>query len=173
MSQVFFIYFFFILFLFYFFFTEWMSLAGHNLPNEEACQKIIGGVTPPPPAGAIPGNSNTRFGGYRGGRDRGGYSRGTTQQQFPRGGGGGGRRLNPVDRNGNVSRCVICDSRYRRARDCKQARENIVSSTQGSSETFNTVDSSNSSEVTDKVVESENVHVSLFMGYTNGISQYG
>ena len=33
------------------------------------------------------------------------------------------------------------------------------------------MDSSNSSEVTDEVVESENVHLSLFMGYTNGVSQ--
>ena len=37
------------LFYYYFFFTEWMSLAGHNLPNEGACQKIIGGGSPPPP----------------------------------------------------------------------------------------------------------------------------
>ena len=39
----------------FFFFTEWIFFAGHSLPTEGACHKIIhGGVTPHPLAGTIP-----------------------------------------------------------------------------------------------------------------------
>ena len=47
---LFFIFYFFIFLFFFIFFTEWMSSAGHNLSNDEAYWKTIGGGdTPSPP----------------------------------------------------------------------------------------------------------------------------
>lgn len=58
----------------------------------------------------------------------------------------GYNQLNPVDRSGEVSRCLICDSRFHWARSCPRSYENTAS------------DSNNKS--------SEVVELSLFVGYT-------
>ena len=67
---------------------------------------------------------------------------------------GTNRRLNPLDQDGKVSRCVICDSRYHWARFCPHSYENNEALTGGVKE----IDASNSSE--DHVI-----HMSLFVGY--------
>ena len=74
----------------------------------------------------------------------------------------GGRRLNPVDREGNVSKCRICDSKFHWASKCPDAFENIKESNLVSDNkepfghTFETGD------------DSAIVHLSLFIGYTDG-----
>lgn len=61
------------------------------------------------------------------------------------------RKLNPVGRDGQVSRCAICDSRYHWARFCPHAYEN------------------SKSDRDEKAAEdSETIQLSLFMGYSNG-----
>lgn len=64
------------------------------------------------------------------------------------------RKLNPPGGNGQVSRCRICDSKFHWAKECPDAYENIV-------------DTSN--DTTNTVLESDNedVYLSLFMGYTS------
>lgn len=57
-----------------------------------------------------------------------------------------GRKLNPIGRDGQVSRCVICDSRFHWAKDCPDSYEN--SGAKGKD-------------------ESGSVHLSLFMGLTD------
>ena len=59
---------------------------------------------------------------------------------------GNGRKLNPVGHNGEVSRCVVCDSRLHWARNCPHAYENA------------------NKKIDDK---DETVNLSLFMGFTN------
>jgi hypothetical protein len=62
-----------------------------------------------------------------------------------------GRRQNPHGPDGNVSRCLVCDSRFHWARDCPDAYEN-------------------SGDTNDHHVPSESVHLSLFMGYASDVS---
>ena len=59
----------------------------------------------------------------------------------------GGRRTNPLDSDGNISRCAVCDSKFHWARDCPDSHEQREAEQADSSE--------------------EAVHLSLFMGYTN------
>ena len=61
-----------------------------------------------------------------------------------------GRKVNPTGQDGETSRCVICDSRMHWARNCPHAYENI-----------GRIDTD----------DSETVHLSLFMGFTNNSSQ--
>lgn len=60
-----------------------------------------------------------------------------------------GRKLNPVDSQGRVSRCVICDSCYHWARNCPHSYENLE----------NTNNKCENNE--------NNIHLSLFNGYTD------
>ena len=55
------------------------------------------------------------------------------------------RKLNPVGTDGEVSRCLICESKFHWARECPHAYENSK----------------------DDEEPSENVQLSLFMGFTN------
>ena len=127
------------------------------------------------------GSSNNR-GRFRGTRGRGGYGRGSTQQrswrggsysrgfaqqQYSRGGGGGGRRLNRLDEDGNITRCVICESKYHWAKDCQHAHENNPSLN-----ALENTDSCEVSDIADNAEDPESVHLLLFMGYTSGDQQY-
>ena len=69
---------------------------------------------------------------------------------------GNNRRLNPVGRDGQVSRCVICDSRYHWARYCPHSYENIEESS-GSVGERNAGGGS----------EEHMIQMSLFVGYTS------
>ena len=91
--------------------------------------------------------------GHRGGQ-RGGYGPAYSAPQSS------WRKTNPLDSEGNVTRCRICDSRFHWAMRCPDAYENIEekSSSQGNS--------SNHEEN-----EGDSVHLSLFMGYTNGAAR--
>ena len=66
------------------------------------------------------------------------------------------RRLNPVGRDGQVLRCVICDSRYHWAHYCPHSYENNEMSPGGVSERY--VDGSSEEHV---------IQMSLFVGYTS------
>ena len=57
------------------------------------------------------------------------------------------RKTNPVGNNGQVSRCLICNSKFHWERECRHSYENTASKNDE---------------------ESENVHLSLFTGYTKG-----
>ena len=96
-------------------------------------------------------NSGVRGGGVSGGVRGRGRGRG-------RGEGGrfnsSARRQNPVGRDGRVSRCVICGSRFHWARECPDSYENK-----------NTSD--------EKEDKEETVHLSLFMGYAGNADQRG
>ena len=69
---------------------------------------------------------------------------------------GNSRRLNPVGRDGQVSRCVICDSRYHWARDCPHSYENNEMSHGG-------IDEQDAGGNKEEHV----VQLSLFVGYTS------
>ena len=89
------------------------------------------------------------FRGRGRGRGRGGRQSFTGANAVPLGTQSGpSRRMNPLDTDGNVSRCVICDSRLHWVRDCPHSFENMKSN--GGNEEDS----------------SENVHLSLFMGLT-------
>ena len=70
---------------------------------------------------------------------------------------GGGRKLNPLDRDGNISRCNICDSKFHWAGRCPDAYEN-------NNYAKYTVDEKQREDEQ----ETAEVHLSLFIGYTNG-----
>ena len=95
--------------------------------------------------------TNSQRGNYSGGSSqRGGYNSSSSAQQSR------GRRTNPLDRDGLVTRCIVCDSRFHWLKDCPDAFEN-----QESSEALQSVSENRGGE------EDNPVHLSLFMGYTN------
>ena len=59
------------------------------------------------------------------------------------------RRSNPVGNDGQVSRCLVCDSKFHWARECPHSYESTYK----------------------KVEDSESVHLSLFVGYTKGAQE--
>ena len=69
---------------------------------------------------------------------------------------GTNRRINPVGRDGQVPRCIICDSRYHWARHCPHSYENneMFCGDIGEQDT-----GGNSAEHV--------IQMSLFVGYTN------
>ena len=69
---------------------------------------------------------------------------------------GNNRRLNPIGRDGQVSRCVICDSRYHWARYCPHSYENNEKSSASIGE-----------EDADRNSEEHMIQMSLFVGYTS------
>ena len=102
--------------------------------------------------------ANSRRGQYQHQRGtytlRGRGNRGDLSNR-PSGRNNGSRKTNPVDRDGNISRCVICESKFHWARQCPDAYENVGS--------FN----NNSNESPASRNEDENVQLSLFMEYAN------
>ena len=72
------------------------------------------------------------------------------------------RRTNPVDREGKVSRCIICDSKYHWARQCPDSYENNGNNNNNS----NYANDENGKQNQDDV-ENEMIHLSLFVGYAN------
>ena len=68
------------------------------------------------------------------------------------------RNTNPLGKDGNVTRCLVCESKFHWARDCPDSYENNK-------------DSSEKNKPKGKVEQyeedTESVHFSLFMGYTN------
>ena len=74
---------------------------------------------------------------------RGGYISGANRHPVGR----NSSRNNPVGIDGNISRCLICDSKFHWARNCPHAYEN--------------------KDKNDGDLD-ESIHLSLFMGYTNG-----
>ena len=96
--------------------------------------------------------------GYGG--QRGSYSSGNTQRAGYNSSNGGQqsarRRTNPVDGDGNVTRCVVCDSRFHWVRDCPDAFENREANEALQNSSENRGD-----------CEESSVHLSLFMGYTS------
>lgn len=75
-----------------------------------------------------------------------------------------GRQLNPPARDGAVSRCVVCDSRYHWAKQCPHAYENING---GEDSVANVAVDSEETETK----EESHVHLSLFMGLTENENQ--
>ena len=71
--------------------------------------------------------------------------------------GRGGRKMNPIDKEGNVSRCHICDSKFHWAGNCPDAYEN--------KKQVNCVMSDDGNH--ENNFEKEDVHLMLFIGYTN------
>ena len=86
------------------------------------------------------GRFSRRTNNYRG-RGGGAILTGSNREQVGR----GGRRQNPLDAEGNISKCLICDSRFHWARQCPDAYEKMNES--------------------DKDTNNEMVHLSLFIGY--------
>ena len=87
------------------------------------------------------GRGNTR-GFFRGRGGRAGVTGANAEDV------GGSRKLNPVSSNGDISRCLICDSKLHWARNCPHAYENQKKSEPN-------------------IDETEIVQLSLFMGLTN------
>ena len=98
-------------------------------------------------------NSNSanmaRGGNYQGQRSRGGY-RGNNLQSFKH---GNNRKQNPVDQQGNILKCLICESIFHFAKDCQHSHENIKLAA-----------SSEKQQI--KIDDSENVQLSLLVAYT-------
>ena len=69
----------------------------------------------------------------------------------------GSRQMNPLNRNGEISRCMICDSKFHWARNCPDAYEN-----KEEREQENCSDTNETDEV---------VHMALFMGNNGSPSQ--
>jgi len=63
------------------------------------------------------------------------------------------RKTNPIDRDGNVMRCIICESKFHFARECQHSYENDKKS--------------NKTDESDSPIESEIVQLSLLVAYTN------
>ena len=76
----------------------------------------------------------------------------------------GSRKMNPLDREGNVSRCRICDSKFHWASNCPDAYENR------SNVGCIAVDKTSVNE-SDLDKDEAEVHLSLFIGYTEGTKQ--
>ena len=89
-------------------------------------------------------------GGFRGRRG----TRGAAQSSR------GGRKTNPIGKDGNVTRCLICESKFHWARDCQDAYEVM-------SQQVNEKEVEKEEKVVESEENSETVHFSLFMGYTN------
>ena len=104
------------------------------------------------------GRNMARPGNYRG---RGGYQRGNS------GFNGGyqsekyGKRRNPTDKEGNIMRCLICESIYHFARFCPHSHENFDENT--GSNKGNTNKGNNQSDI-----NSETVQLSLLVAFTEG-----
>lgn len=107
-------------------------------------------------------NPNWRRGRWNG-RGRGFRARGARSLANNRGASANtnrsARKLNPLDKAGNVSRCNICDSKFHWAGKCPDAYENM-----GFHDSKYIVDNDNKEDVE----EAAEVHLSLFIGYTNG-----
>lgn len=71
------------------------------------------------------------------------------------------RRQNPLGRDGKVSRCVICDSRFHWARECPDAYENVNRESNSGRGAEAGVYGSR-----DGGVHKEGAYLSLFLGYT-------
>ena len=71
------------------------------------------------------------------------------------------RKTNPIDRDGKISKCSICESKFHWARQCPDAYEK------------RTIHAKNVGEQdsSDKVEGENEVHLSLFVGYTNNEEQ--
>ena len=65
------------------------------------------------------------------------------------------RKLNPVDHNGNTSRCNICESKFHWARNCPDADKNQNSDPEKETETLNLFQSPNHNIVEMKVFVGE------------------
>lgn len=93
-----------------------------------------------------------------------GRGRGNTLQRGGNASRGSKRKLNPLDKNGNPTKCVICGSKYHWANSCPDSYENC-NATAGTEENRNNTGNSDAGALSDG--EENEVHFTLFGFYAD------